>query len=76
MHRHENTLDIVATEIAGSVNIITCQPGQFFSDHCSIECTTNIKREDITRKTVSFRKVKDIDIQKFGDEVENQLNDC
>ena len=41
--QHENTLDILATEIAGSLNIITCRPGPFFSDHCSIECTTNKK---------------------------------
>ena len=43
-HRHQNTLDILAIEIAGSLNIIMCQPGPFLSDHCSIECTTDIKR--------------------------------
>ena len=78
-HRHGNTLDILATEIASSLNITTCQPGPFLSDHCSIECTTNIIREDITRKTVSFRKIKDIDTQKFQDDVVNQLemvNEC
>ena len=72
-HRHGNTLDILATEIASSLNITTCQPGPFLSDHCSIECTTNIIREDIIRKTVSFKKIKDIDIQKFQDDVVNQL---
>ena len=30
-------------------------------------------REDITKKTVSFRKIKDIDTQKFQDDVVNQL---
>ena len=79
MHRHGNTLDILATEIACSLNIIICQPGPFISDHCSIECTTDTKREDITRKTVSFRKIKDIDMQKFGDDVVDQIemvNEC
>ena len=78
-HRHGNTLDILATEIASSLNITTCQPGPFPSDHCSIECTTNIIREDITRKTVSFRKIKHIYTQKFQDDVVNQLemvNEC
>ena len=78
-HRHGNTLDIIATEIASSLNITTCQPGPFLSDHCSIECTTNIIREDIIRKTVSFRKIKDINTQKFQDDVVNQLvmdNEC
>ena len=72
-HRHGNTLDIIATEIASSLNITTCQPGPFLSDHSSIECTTNIIREDIIRKTVSFRKIKDINTQKFQDDVVNQL---
>ena len=72
-HRHGNTLDIIATEIASSLNITTCQPGPFLSDHCSIECTTYIIREDIIRKTVTFRKIKDIDINKFQDDVVNQL---
>ena len=79
MHRHENTLDILATEIASSLNITTCQPGPFLSDHCSIECTTDIIREDITRKIVSFRKIKDIVTQKFQDDVVDQLgmvNEC
>ena len=78
-HRHGNTLDIIATEIASSLNITTCQPGPFLSDHCSIECTTNIIREDIIRKTVSFRKIKDINTHKFQDDVVNQLvidNEC
>ena len=76
---HGNTLDILATEIASSLNITTCQPGPFLSDHCSIECTINIIRENITRKTVSFRKIKDIDIQKFQDDAVNKLemvNEC
>ena len=78
-HRHGNTLDILTTEIASSLNIATYQPGQFPSDHCSVECTTNIIREDITRKTVPFRKIKDIDTQKFQDDVVNELevvNEC
>ena len=62
-HRHGNTLDIIATEIASSLNITTCQPGPFLLDDCSIECTTNIIREDIIRKTVSFRKINDINAQ-------------
>ena len=42
-------------------------------DHCSIECIIDIKREDITRKTVSCRKIKDIDTQKFRSDVADQL---
>ena len=78
-HRHGHTLDIIATEIASSLNITTCQPGPFLSGHCSIECTTNIIREDIIRKKVSFRKIKDVNAQKFQDDVLNQLvmdNEC
>ena len=79
MHRHGNTLDILATEIASSLNIITRQPGPFLSDHCCLECTTDIIREDVTRKTVSFRKIKDIDTQNFQEDVVDKLgmvNDC
>ena len=79
IHRHGNTLDILATEIASSLNITTCRPVPFLSDHCSIECTTNIIKENITRKTVSFRKIKDIDILKFQEDAVNQLvmiNEC
>ena len=72
-YRHGNTLDILKTEIASSLNIITCQSGPFISDHCRIEFTTKIRREDITRKMVLFRKIRDIDIQKFGDDVVDQL---
>ena len=73
------TLYILGTEIASSLNIVTFQPGPFLSYHCSIECTTDIKRKDITRKTVLFRKIKDTDTQKFGDDVVDQCgmaNEC
>ena len=78
-HRHGNPLDILATDVASSFNTITCQPGPFLSDHWSIECTTDIRRADITRKMVLFRKIRYIDTQKFGDDVVNQPeidNDC
>ena len=77
MHRHGKTLDILANEIASRFNLITCQPGPFLSDHCSIECITDIKREVIRRK--KFTKIKDIDTQKFGDDGVDQIemvNDC
>ena len=72
-HRLGNTLDILATNITSSLNIITCQPGLFLSDHCSVECTTDIRRKNITRKTVSFSKIRGIDAHKFGDDVVDQL---
>ena len=52
MYRHGNTLDTLPNEIASSLNIIMHQPGPFISDHCSIECTTDILRDDTARKTV------------------------
>ena len=64
-HRLGNTLDLVFLESSKHLNVSTVCPGLFMSDHCFVMWTTSIPREDLTSKTVSTRKIKSIDVDRF-----------
>ena len=68
-HKMGNTLDVFFTEMASDITICSCTPGPFILDHCMVECTTSMPQRDIFKKSVTFRKIKDIDAAKFAKDV-------
>ena len=59
-HRYGNTLDHIYTELGSTVIINYCREGPVLSDHTAVICGTNIQRENMTRKEVSYRKINEI----------------
>ena len=70
-HVAGNTLDLVITEAANGVDVLSCTPGTYFSDHCSVKIVTNIKKETITCKRVSYRNLKDMNKSEFAKDLRN-----
>ena len=62
-HTSGNTLDLIFTEVNSEREIADCIPDSFISDHCNVLCKLTLKREDTERKTSTYRKHKDIDIE-------------
>ena len=62
-HTSGNTLDLVFTELFNGLKIQKCTQDDFISDHCIVKCNLTVKRPDITRKVLSYCKLKDINIQ-------------
>ena len=56
-------LDLVLTELFNGLKIQQCTQDDFISDHCIVKCNLTVKRLDITRKVLSYCKLKDINIQ-------------
>ena len=71
MHMLGNTLDVFLTEISSGITICSLRPGPFISDHCMVECTASRPCKDIIQKSVKFRKIKDIEVVQFANDVEN-----
>ena len=69
-HKLGNTLDVFLTEISSGITICSCKPGPFISDHCMVECITSMPCKDIIQKSVTFRKIKDIEVAQFANDVE------
>ena len=65
-HTSENTLDLIFTEVNGEIGIADCILDSYISDHCNVLCKLTLKREDIQRKTSTYRKRKDIDIKEMA----------
>ena len=82
-HKLGNTLDVFLTEISSDITIHSCIPGPFISDHSMVECTTSMPCRDIIQKLVTFRRIKDIEVVQFANDVEkhpllnieDQIND-
>ena len=61
-HKCGNTLDHIYTELGSTVRINYCREGSILSDHTVVICGTNIQRENVARKEVSYRKINKIDL--------------
>ena len=74
MHRYGNTLDHIYTELGSSVIINYCREGPILSDHTAVICRSNIQRENITRKGVSYGKINEIDLDEFSQDIKFDPN--
>ena len=62
-HTSGKMLDLVFTELFNGLKLQQCIQDAYISDHCIGKCNLTIKRPDITRKVLSYCKLKDINIQ-------------
>ena len=65
-HSSGNTLDLIFTEINGGIGVADCVSDSYISDHCNVLCKLSIRREDIQRKTVKYRKLMSIDTEEMA----------
>ena len=58
-HTSGNTLGLIFTELNGGIGVADCIPDSYISDHFNVLCKLSLKREDIQRRTVTYRKHTD-----------------
>lgn len=61
-HEKGHTLDLIICRQSDSVYFSSLKPGSYISDHCTVLCDLNITKPRLTTKTITYRKLKDIDI--------------
>ena len=67
-HNAGHILDHIYTETNGEVQVLLCENKDYISDHCAVLCQLNVPKENIKRKTITFRKYKDINYNKFAED--------
>ena len=77
-YKSDNTLDLVFTELITQIqrNDLSC--GSFLSDHCTMDFITTIPRDEPKTRTITCRKLKDInpeDIMKDIIAMQNMIQD-
>ena len=70
MHRQGNTLDLIMSESISELEVMTCHPGPFMSDHCLVQCELWVSQEDTIRKTINYWKLKNRHIKELVDDME------
>ena len=65
IHTLGNRHDLIFMEVISEIGIAEFKLDSSISDHCNVLCTLTLKREDIQRKTITYRKLKDIDIDRM-----------
>ena len=68
-HVSGNILDLLITRSSDSRLIRDVQPDSYFSDHCSVLFLINTSKPQLSRKEVSFRKIKAIDTTAFMEDL-------
>ena len=84
LHQHVNfpthtagqCLDLVITEITNGVQLQSCEPGAFVSDHCVVKCILKVQKENIMSKTVEFRNFKNMDHANFSADIAKITIEC
>ena len=77
-HKSGNTLDLVFTEIITQIQINYLSCGSFLSDHCMVDFINTIPRDETKTKTITYRKLKDInpeDMMKDINAMQNMTQD-
>ena len=72
-HKAGNILDHIKTEANGNVRVDKCMNRDFISDHCLVQCVLRIPKENITRKTVTYRKFSNVDREILGNQLQFDL---
>ena len=60
-----NTLDLVLIESSEPFKIQTILPGNYISDHCTVNCTISLEKMILEKQTIKFKKINKIDITKL-----------
>ena len=61
-----NILDLVMTEPLGKIKVTSCTPGPFFSDHCAVNFTISVTKQNMERREITFHNIKDINYEIFA----------
>ena len=64
-HHSRNTIDLIATQSGSTLDMISCTCGPYLSDHCVLNCTMSVVHKEAIRKSITYRKVGSININKF-----------
>ena len=64
-HCSGNTIDLIANQSGSTLGVASCNCGPYLSDHCVLNCTTSVVHEEAIRKSITYRKMGSINIDKF-----------
>ena len=64
-HHLGNTIDLIFTELASKIEMLTCTPGPFISDHCVVKCEIKYKRDRPTVENKTYCRISKIDTDAF-----------
>ena len=65
-HQSGHSLDLVFTKAHSEMKIIRCNPGNYLSDHYTIECLLSLKKCNMQKKEIKYRKLKSINPTAFS----------
>ena len=64
-HCSRNTIDLTATQSGSTLDVTSHTCGPYLSDHCVLNCTTSVVHEEAIRKSITYRNMGTININKF-----------
>ena len=68
-HKSGNILDLIFTEGISDLMVMSCKPTTFVSDHAAVLCETSLKRDDVTRKQITYRIMDNVNYGHLADDV-------
>ncbi|XP_064653237.1 uncharacterized protein LOC135503563 [Lineus longissimus] len=72
-HVSGNTLDLILTRESDDLVIGDVAHSHYLSDHMFVDCHLSLSRPEVTKNTVSFRMLRQIDIQSFQKDIDTSV---
>ena len=73
-HKSGNTLDLIFTEFITGIEITKCQVTTYISDHCAILCATLVKKPEMCKNTIVYRRTDSINYELFADRLKRSMD--
>ena len=64
-HHLGNITDLIFTELASKIEILSCAPGQFISDQCMVTCEIKYKNDSPTEENITYHRISKLDTDAF-----------
>ena len=74
MHKSDNILDLVFTELITQIQIKDLSCGSILSDHCTVDFITTIPQDEPKTKTITYRKLKNINPEDMMKDIDAMLD--
>ena len=72
-HKEGNCLDLIFAESIGDIMVTACRPIAYISSHQIMAGNTSIPKDDVTRKEITYRKLKLINYTGLTEEMHLDL---
>ena len=74
-HEKGHILHLMFAEMGNMLEVVECFVGELITDHRKVECSFKIAKENMEKKTITFRKWSQVNKDDLGNSLKQELKE-